>query len=66
MIKYPCKDCSDRHADCHQSCLLYLAEVRKAKKIREEKLKATRNNDYLFDSMTRMEKRRKTGKWLRG
>lgn len=65
MVRYPCKDCTARHLGCHQSCSKYLAEVRKAEKLRAEKLKATRNNDYMFDSMTRMEKRRKTGKWPR-
>lgn len=59
----PCKDCINRHVNCHSDCEKYKSWRQEMDVVRDrildEKLKNRRIDDFRTDSVTRMQKRHK-------
>lgn len=63
IINSPCKDCKNRSIDCHSHCDKYNKykkdKEKENKLIRDKKMEARRNADYILDACKRMKNYRK-------
>ncbi len=48
MLEVPCKDCPDKHAECHSECDKYIAFDILNDIIREQRYMESRREDNLF------------------
>lgn len=53
MLKAPCKDCQDRHDNCHAECEKYIIYAEERKRIREKRNKEMFMGELIKDQVTR-------------
>lgn len=56
MIKFPCKDCSEREANCHSICPKYLSAKEAQDKINKERQLQKEASRYTYEITHRKKK----------